>query len=75
MGMACADETSTKAKAAAVSLIISFLPLAIAAEAANVGALAGRNRAPQGPHLEKLMHGGLGIIPAARLTVIISSGQ
>lgn len=47
MGMACADEASTKAKATAVSLIICFLPLAIAADAANVAALARGGR----PHI------------------------
>ena len=36
MGMACADDARAKAKATAVSLIISFLPLAITAEAANL---------------------------------------
>jgi len=47
MGMACADEASTKAKATVVSLIIFFLQLAIAVEAANVAALARGGR----PHI------------------------
>ena len=47
MGMACADETRAKAKATAVSLIICFLPVAMAAEAANVAALARGGR----PHI------------------------